>query len=204
MTSVEQALRRVAALGRAEGIDWALIGGMAVSVRTEPRFTRDVDLAVSVPGDEQAEAVIKRLVAEGYRVKSIVEQQAAGRIATVRLRYDGAAEEPYVDLLFASSGIEDQIVEAAEELEVLPGVLLKVATAEHLLATKILAAGDVRPQDRADALALATTLDRTGVERARRALAEIDSRGFGRGRDLAQLLSETLANQPAAPPDPGS
>jgi hypothetical protein len=27
---------------------WALVGGLAVSVRVEPRFTRDIDLAVAV------------------------------------------------------------------------------------------------------------------------------------------------------------
>jgi hypothetical protein len=30
------------------GLGGALVGGFAVSVRTEPRFTRDVDLAVAV------------------------------------------------------------------------------------------------------------------------------------------------------------
>jgi hypothetical protein len=29
-------------------VPWALIGGLAVSVRAEPRFTRDIDLAVAV------------------------------------------------------------------------------------------------------------------------------------------------------------
>lgn len=191
-------------LGRAEGIDWALVGGMAISVRTEPRFTRDLDLAVSVPDDARVEAIVGRLVGEGYKVEAIVEQEAADRIATVRLRQEGAAEEPYVDLLFASSGIEDWIVEGADELEVLPGVTLKVASAEHLLATKILAVDDRRPQDRADALALAETLDPTGLHRTRRALEEIEARGFNRGRDLIELLAETVdlpASTDCDPPD---
>jgi hypothetical protein len=29
---------------------WALVGGLAVSVRVEPRFTRDIDIAVGVAG----------------------------------------------------------------------------------------------------------------------------------------------------------
>jgi hypothetical protein len=36
------------------GARWALIGGLAVSTRIEPRFTRDIDLAVSVPDDASA------------------------------------------------------------------------------------------------------------------------------------------------------
>ena len=37
------------------GLKWALIGGLAVAVRAEPRFTRDVDLAVTVADDREAE-----------------------------------------------------------------------------------------------------------------------------------------------------
>lgn len=39
------------------GVRWALIGGLAVSVRAEPRFTRDVDVAVAIDSDVEAEAV---------------------------------------------------------------------------------------------------------------------------------------------------
>ncbi len=41
-------------LGRL-GLRWALIGGLAVAVRAEPRFTRDVDLAVAVADDRELE-----------------------------------------------------------------------------------------------------------------------------------------------------
>ncbi|MBA3393554.1 MAG: hypothetical protein H0T89_12975 [Deltaproteobacteria bacterium] len=40
----------------------ALIGGLAVSARTEPRFTRDIDVAVAVADDESAEAIVPELV----------------------------------------------------------------------------------------------------------------------------------------------
>lgn len=195
MTSLEEALRRIAAFGKSQAIDWALVGGIAVSVRTEPRFTRDVDLAVTVADDARAEAVVRSLSDDGYGVEAIVEQEAADRMATVRLRRVGPGEEPYVDLLFASSGIEDLIVEQAELLEVLPGVELLVASAEHLLATKVLAVNDARPQDGTDALALANTLDQAGVQRVRDALEEIDARGFGRDRDLAATLNGVLARR---------
>lgn len=196
MTTVEAALRRIVELGRALDVEWALVGGMAVSVRTEPRFTRDVDLAVSVPDDSSAEELIGSLTREGYNVEAIVEQDAADRIATARLRRADSDLEPYVDLLFASSGIEDLIVEQAEELEVLPGVLLRVATSAHLLATKVLAADPGRPQDSADAAALAAALDDDGVAETRRALEAIESRGFNRGRDLLSLLNEVLESLP--------
>ncbi len=173
---------------------------MAVSVRTEPRFTRDVDLAVAADNDREAEAIVRRLAEDGYQVEAIVEQEATARMATVRLRRAGLSEEPYIDLLFASSGIEDLIVEGADRLEVLPGVALKVASAEHLLATKVLAVAESRPQDRTDALALAATLDESGIERTHAALMQIDGRGFGRGRDLSALLAEIVAAQQSTSP----
>ena len=40
---------------RPSEIDTALVGGIAVSTRTEPRFTRDLDFAVAVADDAAAE-----------------------------------------------------------------------------------------------------------------------------------------------------
>ena len=56
MTDLEAALRRaVAALATRR---FALVGGLAVGVRGEPRMTRDVDLAVAVADDAGAEDVV--------------------------------------------------------------------------------------------------------------------------------------------------
>jgi hypothetical protein len=41
---LEAALRRVSADLTRPDVQWALIGGFAVSARAEPRFTRDVDV----------------------------------------------------------------------------------------------------------------------------------------------------------------
>jgi len=61
VTSLEAALRQIDAdLTRAH-VSFALVGGLAVSVRTEPRFTRDADLAVALASDAEAEALIHEL-----------------------------------------------------------------------------------------------------------------------------------------------
>jgi hypothetical protein len=36
----------------------ALIGGFAVSVRTEPRFTQDIDVVIAVGSDDNAEDIV--------------------------------------------------------------------------------------------------------------------------------------------------
>ena len=56
-----------------------------MSVRTEPRLTRDADLAVLVADYRDAEALVLSLEAHGWRVVTAIEQDAAGRLATVRL-----------------------------------------------------------------------------------------------------------------------
>jgi hypothetical protein len=96
------------------GYPWALVGGLAVSARAEPRFTRDVDFAVALKSDREAEALILAVQARGYRIDTVLEQETTGRLATVRLVAPGSGEHGVIlDLLFASSGIETEVVERA-------------------------------------------------------------------------------------------
>lgn len=169
----------------AEQLECALIGGFAVSVRTEPRFTRDVDLAVAVSSDDEAEALTRRLLAGGHEVVATIEQEAVGRLAMVRLQL---ASDGHLDLLFASSGIEVEIVGAAERTEILPGVVLPVATIGHLIALKLLARSDDRPTDEADLLGLRGVSSAADLASAADAVALIEARGYARGRDLHGAL----------------
>ena len=172
------------------GARWALIGGLAVGARTEPRFTRDLDIAVAVESDGQAEDLIRQLLSKGYRIEALLEQMGLGPLATVRLGTPSARE--IVDLLFASSGIESEIVEAAEHLQVFPAQTVPVACKGDLIAMKILARDDAsRPQDRVDIRALLKSAGPQDMERAKQALEWITERGFARGRDLQLLLLQS-------------
>lgn len=196
MNRVEAALRRIASDLDSRQAEWALIGGFAVSARAEPRFTRDVDVAVLVDGDAAAEQLVRSLTADGYGLEALVEQDAVGRLATVRLISPGAnGVGVVVDLIFATAGIEAEIVAEAEVLEILPGVSMPVAAAGHLVALKLLARDDeTRPQDAADLLALASVLGPEDRRTARTAVDLIVERGFGRGRSLSALLDAYLAD----------
>ena len=103
---------------RSIGAGFALVGGLAVSIRAEPRLTRDVDIAISVSDDEEARAVVTTLSAKGYRPDTFIEHDISSRLAAVRLTHTGRPEL-IIDLLFASGGIEVEIVEEAEDIEVL-------------------------------------------------------------------------------------
>ena len=114
-----EALEQVLSHLQDQGARAAVLGGLAVSVWTEPRFTRDVDLAVAVQDDAVAELLIRRLTERGYRLVATVEQKVAARLATARLLPPGESEEGMiVDLLFASSGIEPEIVDAAVDVDI--------------------------------------------------------------------------------------
>jgi len=194
VSRVEQVLRGAAADLNAHGARWAVVGGLAVSARVEPRFTRDADIAVGVPDDAAAEALVHALVGVGYSPLASVEQQAAGRLAAVRLAPPGEPSSGVVlDLLFASSGIEQEVVAQAEHLIILPGLTLPVARAGHLIALKVLARDDQsRPQDHQDLVALIREAPDSEIARARDALATITARGFHRGRLLGESLERVL------------
>jgi len=175
-------------------LGWALVGGLAVSIRAEPRFTRDVDLAVAVADDAAAEALVGDLRAQGYRLETTLEQAAMGRLATARLTPPGShAAGIVLDLLFASSGLEREVCEAAERLEILPGVSVPVARAGHLVAMKLLSRADHRLQDEIDLRNLAVVLKTEDIELARLAVARIEAVGANRGRELVADLARFLA-----------
>jgi hypothetical protein len=59
------------------------------------------------------------------------------RLATARLvRPLAGASSAFIDLLFANSGIEDEVVRWADRLEVLLDVFMPVASTGHLIALK--------------------------------------------------------------------
>ena len=120
---------------QAQGARTALLGGLAVSAWAEPRFTRDVDLAVAVQTDAEAERLIQRLSQRGYSLLATVEQTATSRLATARLLPPGESHEgKIVDLLFASSGIDPRSSKPLRKLisePLFPSMLRVSAISSH-------------------------------------------------------------------------
>jgi predicted nucleotidyltransferase len=188
MTALEQNLRLIAAALDRRAVGYALVGGLAVAVRAEPRLTRDADIAVAVPTDAEAEALILALRGDGFEPFAAVEHTLAGRLATIRLARD-VDDGAVTDLLFASSGIEGEIVQQATRVEVLPGLELPVATVGHLIVMKVLARDDrSRPADADDLVGLAAVASDSDWAEAERAAHLVVARGFHRGRDLVALV----------------
>jgi hypothetical protein len=175
--ALASATRDLAAAGK----HFALVGGLAVSIRAEVRFTRDIDLAVVVDDDAEAEALVLGLRVRGYRPVATVEHEFQKRLSTARLM---SAQGVKVDLLFASSGIEREVVARASAVELPNGGSIPVAAAEELLSMKILSMTDERLQDRIDAQRLILCNAGLNLQRVSENLRLISERGFDRGQDL--------------------
>jgi hypothetical protein len=188
-TPVESALRRAIADLNAIKVQWSLIGGLAISVRSVPRFTKDLDFAVAVAGDPEAEDVVHRLRGRGYQPVEVLEQDYVERLSGVRLEHNSS--DVVVDLLFASSGIEGEVVASATRVEVLPQLLAPVATTGHLIALKVLAG---RNQDLTDLEALIPGASTADLDVARNAVRLIQARGFNRGQDVVADLDKLIAD----------
>lgn len=192
MTPLQLAVRRVLADLTQQRL--ALVGGLAVSARAEPRFTRDVDFAVAVASDAEAERLVAGLVTRGYRISAQVEQDATGRL--VRTVPPGG--NVLCDLLFASSGIEPEIVAAASTLTLFDGCEAPVASVGHLIAVKLLARSARRLQDDLDLDALAHVATESDLAAARAAIGLIAARGFARDKNLEVEFADWRARTASA------
>jgi hypothetical protein len=183
-----RALNGIATALCARRRSFALVGGLAVSARCEPRFTRDVDLAVAVSDDADAEALVRDLGHE-YRPVAIVEHDVRRRLSTARLL---SPQGVTIDLLFASSGIEAEVVTRSTEVE-LPDVgPIRVALAEDLLALKVLSMRQTRLQDRIDAQRIVEYVLDLDLALVRADLELITARGYHRDQDLVAKLAVLL------------
>jgi predicted nucleotidyltransferase len=192
MNPLAQGLVRISSDLRDLNAPWALVGGLAVSVWAEPRLTRDIDLAVAAESDRDSERLVRDLGERGYRAADVIEHEPTGRLATARLSH-GQLGPVVIDLLFASSGIEKEIVQDAVRIEVFEGLRIPVAARPHLIALKVLARDDrLRPQDYDDLLALTRRASPVELAHATRLLALIEKRGYARRRDLAVAFDRFL------------
>ena len=172
---------------------FAVVGGIAVSFHTIERFTKDIDLVVSVTDDADAESLVHDLTQRGYFVAELIEHDEKKRLATARLVSTGRSPMR-VDLIFATTGIESEIVDTAEEGHIFSGTNVHVAARSSLIAMKILAADwDRRPQDVLDLQHLITKATLVEKETARELLRLITERGFNRNKDLLKDMDSYIA-----------
>ena len=191
MTELAVVLQDVATELERMRLRFAVVGGLAVSVRGTARFTQDADIAVAASSDVEAERIAKDLIARGYRILAQVEHRQTHRLAILRLvspRSSGP-NTFIVDLLFASSNLEPDVVAAAQPAEVLPGMRLPVAQRGHLIALKVISASDKRGQDKIDLVDLIHRATPADLSLARSALESVHAHGLEQDRGLLEELA---------------
>ncbi len=176
-------------------VGFAVVGGMAVAARALARFTADIDLAVAVTDDREAEATARLFLADGYAVATELDNTRTHRLATLRLRPPARAHPgippdrlPLLDLLFATSGIEPECVAQATELRFAPGLTLPTARIPHLIAMKCLSESDDRLQDRIDLQYLTASATAADLAQVPALLNLITERGYAGDKDLPAVL----------------
>lgn len=140
---VQRTLADIIHLLKREGIEYALVGGLAASLRGRPRVTADVDLVIAADVNRAIDLVslldtseFKPLFAD---VVDVVE-----RALLLPLRH--RTTNVKVDLAIGLSGFEQLLISRAEPIE-FAGTTAMVATAEDIVIMKVVAG---RPQDEQD------------------------------------------------------
>jgi len=164
-----------------EGVAYALIGGLATSLRGQARVTADVDLVIDAELD-RALALIPKLDGSKFAplfddVEDVVQRSF---ILPLRHRTTGVK----VNVAIGLSGFEQQVVARATKVH-LAGTAVSVATSEDLLIMKTLAG---RPHDDQDIrgllIAQGNKLDWSYCEHVAREL------GAALGQDLVGRMEE--------------
>jgi hypothetical protein len=126
-----------------EQIQYALIGGLATSLRGIPRVTVDVDLVIAVELRRALE-LLGTIEHSPFRPLLANPAEIVEKSFLLPLRH--RVTNVKVDVAIGLSGFERQAIARAESIE-LSGVEVKLASAEDLLLMKVLAG---RPQDEQD------------------------------------------------------
>jgi hypothetical protein len=175
---------------------FAVVGGIAIGARIEPRTTKDIDFAIAVEDDAEAEAFVFALRRRGFVVDSLF-QRDDGRIGTVRT-WHPRAPGILIDFLCATSRIEPEIVAASTPEPIRLDRRAPVATEPHLLAMKIKAG---RKKDAADIESLIQRASQASLKRAEHALRLMQSRGADPKRDLVAELRSAVRDVRGRAPD---
>ena len=124
-------------------VPYAVIGGVAVSLRSVPRFTTDVDAVIWV-GESGWDSLLSHLTNHGLKARA---SDPIGFARHNRLLLLTDEDEVEIDLSFGALPFEEDMVRNAESIEISPGLTASIATAEALVVMKAIA---WRPKDQLD------------------------------------------------------
>lgn len=152
--SVEELLKVLVSLQErleAANIPSALIGGLAVGAWGDPRLTRDIDLKILLHRNERKRLLT--LLEDDYRP---LHADPDGAILQNGIVFVLSPNGKRIDIALADTSFDEELVARAQMVEILPGLKVRVCSAEDLIVLKIIA---IRPKDQQD---VATIIQRQG------------------------------------------
>ena len=193
MSSLSLAVKNLVKDLKELNIRFAFVGALAMGARGRTRQTIDADLAISTGSNQLAEKLIEQLVLKGYGVNEIYKDGEI--IALARLfSKDDYSSLIELDFLFELCGIEKEVVDSAEELEIWPGLTVAIATMPALLAMKARCQElPERIQDKADLVnQLIPFASESDLDQARELIKLIETRGFNEGRKILSAFNQLV------------
>jgi hypothetical protein len=150
----------------AAGIPYMVIGGQAVLLYGEPRFTRDIDVTLGA-GTERADELIRLVNAQGWKLRPGVSREFLTTAMVL------ACEDPssglYIDFIFSVSDEREALGRARTVRRGNAGV--RFASAEDVVIHKMVAG---RPRDIEDVRVILLKQRTFDVEYTRRWLHWLD------------------------------
>jgi hypothetical protein len=140
MSGLDDALITLTSWLNRERIPYMVIGGFAVTIWGEPRFTRDLDVTISVEPDRLA-SFVERV---GSEFTSLVSDPALF-VAQTRV-FPLMVQSVPVDLVFASLPYEEDAIRRARSVSLSKGEV-RICSPEDLILHKIVSP---RPRDHED------------------------------------------------------
>ncbi|MGH9414944.1 MAG: nucleotidyl transferase AbiEii/AbiGii toxin family protein [Terriglobales bacterium] len=128
-------------------IPYCVIGGQAVLIHGEPRFTRDIDLTLAIATDRLPE-ILAIAAAHGWRV--LPADPAAFVAQHLVLPCEDPATGIRLDMIFGLTPFEQRATERSQPVAV-AGTPVRFATPEDLIIHKLVAG---RPRDIEDAASI--------------------------------------------------
>jgi Nucleotidyl transferase AbiEii toxin, Type IV TA system len=114
-------------------IPYAIIGGMAVQYWGEPRFTKDIDITILLPQDQESLLLKEILDVFPSRINNALEFALQNRVCLVKSR-NGCD----IDISLGIPGYEEMVMQRSIPWEIAEGKHCYLCSAEDLIIHKII------------------------------------------------------------------
>jgi hypothetical protein len=175
-------LRSLLRLLTEEQIPHVLIGGLAVSQLSRPRFTADIDVLAYIEDDHRIGSLLERAVGSGFSPRLADAEAFARRNRVLLLAHDRTGIQ--IDLSLGLLPFEREVIENRRLVKA-GDLLLPLPRVEDLVILKAVAH---RPVDLQDIRMLLAAHPRFDQHRVRSVVAE-----FAAALELPEILDDLLA-----------